>query len=101
MLLALTAVAACGMHRAAAGEPASGPLRLNPANPRYFTDGTGKAVYLTGSHTWTNFKDMGHSDPPPAFDYRRLPRLPRARITTTSSACGPGSLTQFELPVAA
>jgi hypothetical protein len=36
---------------------AAGPLRVNPANPRYFTDGTGKAVYLTGSHTWTNLQD--------------------------------------------
>lgn len=27
-------------------------LRVLAANPRYFTDGTGKAVYLTGSHVW-------------------------------------------------
>lgn len=25
-------------------------------NPRYFTDGSGKAIYLTGSHTWANGK---------------------------------------------
>lgn len=31
-----------------------GPLRRNPANPRYFTDDSGKAIYLTGSHTWAN-----------------------------------------------
>ena len=30
---------------------ATGPLRTNPANPRYFTDGSGKAIYLTGSRT--------------------------------------------------
>lgn len=47
----------------------AGPLRVNPSNPRYFTDGSGKAIYLTGSHTWTNFKDMGETDPPPAFDF--------------------------------
>lgn len=35
-----------------------GPLRANPANPRYFTDDSAKAVYLTGSHTWANFQDM-------------------------------------------
>jgi hypothetical protein len=29
-------------------------LRVLKANPRYFTDGTGKAVYLTGSHVWWN-----------------------------------------------
>jgi len=48
---------------------ATGPLRVHPTNPRYFTDGTGKAVYLTGSHTWSNFKDMGKCDPPPLFDF--------------------------------
>ena len=26
-----------------------GPLRHNPANPCYFTDDTGRAIYLTGS----------------------------------------------------
>lgn len=46
-----------------------GPLRVYPDNPRYFTDDTGRAVYLTGSHTWGNFKDMGHTDPPPPFDF--------------------------------
>ncbi|TMQ05007.1 MAG: hypothetical protein E6J90_50100 [Deltaproteobacteria bacterium] len=49
--------------------PAIGPLRVDPQNHRYFTAGNGKAVYLTGSHTWSNFKDRAHVDPPPAFDY--------------------------------
>jgi len=49
--------------------PTAGPLRPHALNPRYFTDGTGKAIYLTGSHTWSNFKDMGKTDPPPAFDF--------------------------------
>jgi hypothetical protein len=35
-----------------------GPLRANPANPRYFTDDSGKAIYLTGSHTWANFIEL-------------------------------------------
>lgn len=49
---------------------ATGPLRANPANPRYFTDGSGKAIYLTGSHTWANLMDRGQSNPPGvAFDY--------------------------------
>lgn len=47
----------------------SSPLRVNPSNPRYFTDESGKAIYLTGSHTWNNLKDMGKTDPPPNFDY--------------------------------
>ena len=29
-----------------------GVLRRNPLNPRYFTDDTGEAIYLSGSHTW-------------------------------------------------
>jgi hypothetical protein len=53
----------------ASGTAARGPLRVHPENPRYFTDGSGKAVYLTGAHTWNNLVDMGPSDPPEAFDY--------------------------------
>src|SRR5260370_35554005 len=45
---------------ALAGSPATGPLRRLDSNPRYFTDGSGKAVFLTGSHNWPNFKDNGH-----------------------------------------
>jgi hypothetical protein len=48
---------------------AAGPLRVSPHNPRYFADATGKIVYLTGSHTWSNLKDMGPTDPPPEFDF--------------------------------
>lgn len=48
---------------------ATGPLRVHPTNRRYFTDGSGKAVYLTGSHTWGSLQDGGVVDPPPAFDF--------------------------------
>jgi hypothetical protein len=48
---------------------ATGPLQVDPANHRYFTDGSGKAILLTGSHTWSNLQDNGGSDPPPVFDY--------------------------------
>ena len=48
---------------------AGGPLRVHPTNPRYFTDGSGRTIYLTGSHTWPNLIDRGTSDPPPAFDF--------------------------------
>ena len=34
-----------------------GPLKINQQNPRYFEDGTGMPVYLTGSHTWSLFQD--------------------------------------------
>jgi hypothetical protein len=43
-----------------------GPLRVHPDNPRYFADGEGRAVYLTGSHTWNNFQ---HNGVYPAVDY--------------------------------
>ena len=47
----------------------TGPLRVNPANPRYFTDGSGRAILLAGSHTWFTMQDAGATDPPPAFNY--------------------------------
>jgi hypothetical protein len=49
--------------------PAAGPLKVCADNPRYFADPSGKAVYLTGSHTWNNLQDIGPTDPPPAFDW--------------------------------
>ncbi len=36
----------------------SGVLRVSSVNPRYFTNDCGKAIYMTGSHTWNNFPDM-------------------------------------------
>lgn len=46
-----------------------GPLRHNAANPRYFTDDTGQAIYLTGSHTWATLVEIkGEGDPD--FDWR-------------------------------
>ena len=55
-------VAACLMASAAMGQQpardqAQGPLRVHPTNPRYFTDGSGKAVYLAGAHTWNALYD--------------------------------------------
>lgn len=52
---------------------ATGPVRIHPGNPRYFTDGSKKsdgslrAVYLTGSHTWGNLCDARAGRPP--FDF--------------------------------
>jgi hypothetical protein len=42
---------------------------VHPDNRRYFTDGSGRAIYLTGSHVWNNLVDMGPGDPPPKFDF--------------------------------
>jgi hypothetical protein len=73
------AIAFCGLIGlmatvAGAGTPATGPLRKLASNPRYFTDGSGKAILLVGSHNWHNLQDNGHrlpetQDPPPPFDY--------------------------------
>ena len=53
---------------------AAGPLRVLLSNPRYFTDDSGKAIYLAGSHNWHSLQDNGHrlpvsGDAPPVFDY--------------------------------
>jgi len=47
----------------------NGPLFVHPDNPRYFSDQNKNFVYLTGSHTWSNFQDIGDSNPPRIFDY--------------------------------
>jgi Family of unknown function (DUF6298) len=56
--------------------PARGPLRLDLTNPRYFTDGSGKTVYLTGSHTWNNLQNWSDSSHP-TLDYTCYLRLLR------------------------
>ena len=67
-----------GLAAGALGQPgpARGPLRILKSNPRYFTDGSGKAIYLAGSHNWGNFQDSRHrwaiGDPPPPSDYGRF-----------------------------
>jgi hypothetical protein len=68
----------CVLAFAAAGQtgPARGPLRVLKSNPRYFTDGSGKAIFLAGTHNWNNFQDTGHraaaGDPPPVLNYQRF-----------------------------
>ncbi len=51
--------------------PAKGPLRVHPTNHRYFTDGSGKAILLTGSHTWANFQNNRYekAPSPPKLDF--------------------------------
>src|SRR2546422_11348867 len=43
----------CEVH----AQTAAGPLRVFSANPRYFTDGTGVAVLLTGAHEGWELQD--------------------------------------------
>ena len=57
----------------------AGPLTVSAANPRYFTAAAGdtaghRAVYLTGSHIWSNLHDgmgpgQGCAEAPERFDY--------------------------------
>ncbi len=77
ILFALSALAFSGCS-GPAGVPlapvrekiATGPLRVSPKNPRYFTNDSGKAIYLAGSHTWSNFPQRGTLNPPTvAFPY--------------------------------
>jgi hypothetical protein len=71
-LLGLLVLLAAMPLVAAEPSPATGPLRVHPSNHRYFADASGKAVFLTGSHTWANFQPNAYektpSPPPPDFD---------------------------------
>lgn len=52
------------------GTADAGPLKVSSVNPRYFTDDTGGAVYLTGSHTWSNLVVEDNKYPPSEwFDF--------------------------------
>ena len=52
-------------------------MKVHASNPRYFSDDSGKAVYLTGSHTWNNLQEtegLLPQDPCPwefPFDYHK------------------------------
>jgi len=43
-----------------------GSLRVCASNPRYFADETGRPIYLTGSHTWSNIQEFESESP---FDF--------------------------------
>jgi hypothetical protein len=64
-------LAAFVAHDARAGDEkagaATGPLRVLKSNPRYFTDGSGRAIYLTGSHTWSSLQDIDHGGDAPSL----------------------------------
>ena len=48
-----------------------GALKRNPQNPRYFTDESGRAIYLTGAHTWANLQDGDRLEPLNRFDFEQ------------------------------
>jgi hypothetical protein len=74
-MIAVVFLAGLGANSQAQVQPAKGPLRVLESNPRWFTDGSGRAVCLAGSHVWQSLQDSGLlirgavSDPPPVFDY--------------------------------
>ena len=70
MLWLVTLASTSAVSAADRSSPAfAGPLRVHPDNPRYFTDDTGRAIYLTGAHTWRTVQEAGTSFPPAAFDF--------------------------------
>lgn len=89
LVLSVSVIAGCGavatdrvesvkrIGAAQLGTPAAHPslLRVSTINPRYFTDDSGRAIYLTGSHTWAGLIDRGPLDPPAPFDFERYLNL--------------------------
>ena len=71
----ISAAAACSSRVVSAQlrRPATGPLKVHPRNPRYFTDGSGRAIFLTGAHTWANLQDTGLALEPVTPDKGQLP----------------------------
>src|SRR3990172_273825 len=47
----------------------NGPLTVHSINPRYFTDASGKTIYLTGSHYWFNLQDGENRTEITPFNY--------------------------------
>lgn len=71
LVLAAVLLLAVSCQLGHAAEPQvkiDGPLRPHPTNPRYFTDNTGRAILLTGSHTWNNLVDMAPDGSNAVFD---------------------------------
>jgi hypothetical protein len=84
LIFSISVISACGAAKSSlesvqsggtaqmdAAAADSGTLRVSTINPRYFTDSSGKPIYLTGSHTWTGLIDRGAGDPPAPFDFER------------------------------
>src|SRR5262245_41009380 len=78
---------------AASPPPIKKPLRPHATNPNYFADDTGRAVYLTGSHTWNYCQDWGTDDAPQPFDFAAYVKMLVARQHNFTL------LWQTELPV--
>lgn len=55
--------------------PITAPLKALSTNPNYFTDGSGKAIYLTGSHTWNTLQDWGTNDSIQSLDFKAFVKM--------------------------
>jgi hypothetical protein len=71
LLIFFSFISDAASHTRTISPAASGVLRVSSVNPRYFTDDSGKAIYLTGSHTWNGLIERGSTDPPQPFDFAR------------------------------
>lgn len=75
-IIALTQAAETAL---ASGSPASGPittpLKALSTNPHYFTDASGKAIYLTGSHTWNTLQDWGTNGSVQPLDFAAFVKM--------------------------
>ena len=97
-LVAVTAVHASETEPrpapASAQAAAKGPLQVHPTNPRYFTNGSGQAILLTGSHTWGNLQDYTYEalPSPQPMDFSRVPGLLEAAQPQLLSPVGLGDL---------
>lgn len=60
---------AFGSHIAYTQKPIYNTLRPHSSNSRYFTDASGKPIYLVGAHTWWTFQDGGLNNPPSPTDF--------------------------------
>lgn len=60
----LTAALAIVTSSFGAADIAKGPLKVHSKNSRYFSDTSGKPVYLVGSHNWWTLQDSGTEWPP-------------------------------------
>src|SRR4051812_39009038 len=58
-----------------ARKPITAPLRALSTNPNYITDGTGKGIYLTGSHTWNNLQDWGTNGAIQPLDFKAYVKM--------------------------
>ena len=108
-LLALWLVFAIACATCLAGPPAAtgpmnGPLRVHPRNPRYFTDGSGKAIYLGGHQVFTDIQDNAWTKPrvldwPRHLEFmKERPRPETAKVERTGRFQASGGVEEFKAP---